>query len=487
MSGEIMRRLRALRLAPMLALAPFTAALSGQAAPTREETRAALRNAVAFFREKVAVRGGYLWRYSADLSKREGEGKVGESTAWVQPPGTPFVGEALVDAYELSGERLCLDAARESAMALVAAQLRSGGWPYRIEFDQAARRRFAYRVDGRPSRKARNVSVLDDDTTQSALRFLMKYDRATRFGDAVVHEAALYGLKSLLGAQFPNGAWSQVYREPVDRDKYPVKRACYREDGKYARLKAYWEFYTLNDNLVRDVIETLFLAARLYGEERCRRAAMKGGDFLILAQMPGPQPGWAQQYDFDMHPCWARKFEPASITGGESQGVMMTLLDLYERTGERRYLEPIPRALTYYRRSLLPGGKLARFYELKTNRPLYFTRDYKLTYSDKDVPTHYSFTVGSRLDKIERRYRELASRKWRPPVEEELPSRPSAKEVQRMIDAMDERGAWVEKGRLRYWGKSDPTRRVIDPRTFAENIRALARYSRADQPGWRGR
>ncbi|MHC4502335.1 MAG: pectate lyase, partial [Planctomycetota bacterium] len=346
-----MRRFRATCLAPVLVLAPFTAALAARAAPSREEAGSALRRAVAFFRAKVAVRGGYLWRYSADLSKREGEGKVGESTAWVQPPGTPFVGEALVDAYELSGERVCLDAARESAMALVGAQLHSGGWPYRIEFEPAARRRFAYRVDGKPSRKARNVSVLDDDTTQSALRFLMKYDRATRFADAPVHEAALRGLTSLLDAQFPNGGWAQVYRGPAARGRYPVKRAGYRPDGKHTRVKAYWEFCTLNDNLMRDAIETLFLAARVYDEERYREAAMKGGDFLILAQMPEPQPGWAQQYDFDMHPCWARKFEPASITGGESQGVMMTLLDIYERTGERKYLEPIPRALAYYRRS----------------------------------------------------------------------------------------------------------------------------------------
>ena len=300
----------------------------------------------------------------------------------------------------------------------------------------------------------------------------------TRFhGAAFSQQNGAAGIES---AQFPNGAWAQVYRQPVDRGRYPVKRAGYREDGEYTRVKAYWEFYTLNDNLMRDVIETLFLAARVYGERRYREAAMKAGDFLILAQMPEPQPGWAQQYDFEMHPCWARKFEPASITGGESQGAMTTLLDLYERTGKQKYLEPLPRAIAYYRRSLLPGGKLARFYELKTNRPLYFTRKYELTYSDDDVPTHYSFKVGSRLGKIEKRYGKLASRKWRAPAEEGLPRRPSARDIRRAIDAMDERGAWVEEGKMRYWGRADPTRRVIDPRTFCRNIRALARYARGE-------
>ena len=51
--------------------------------------------------------------------------------------------------------------------------------------------------------------------------------------------------------------------------------------------------------------------------------------------------------------------------------------------------------------------------------------------------------------------------------------------MRRIIDALDERGAWVDDGRLRYWGKADPTRRVIDPRTFAGNVVALAAYAGA--------
>src|SRR5690606_27390840 len=144
--------------------------------------------------------------------------------------------------------------------------------------------------------------------------------------------------------------------------------------------------------------ETMLLAWDIYGDERYLQAAKRGGDFFLLAQLPEPQPGWAQQYDHDMHPAWARKFEPPAVTGGESQGVMQTLMLLYRRTGDDRYLKPIPRAIAYYRSSLLPDGRLARFYELKTNRPLYFTKDYQLTYDDGDMPTHYGFKSTSRLD-----------------------------------------------------------------------------------------
>ena len=89
------------------------------------------------------------------------------------------------------------------------------------------------------------------------------------------------------------------------------------------------------------------------------------------------------------------------------------MLRLYRETGQRKYLEPIPRALEYFRRSRLPDGRLARFYELRTNRPLYFTKDYQLTYDDSDVPTHYSFKVSDGTEGIAQEYERL--RKSLPP------------------------------------------------------------------------
>jgi len=59
------------------------------AALGKDEGVAAMHKAVGFFREEVSAEGGYLWRYSADLARREGEGKAHASTVWVQPPGTP--------------------------------------------------------------------------------------------------------------------------------------------------------------------------------------------------------------------------------------------------------------------------------------------------------------------------------------------------------------------------------------------------------------
>ncbi len=228
-----------------------------------------------------------------------------------------------------------------------------------------------------------------------------------------------------------------------------------------------------------DLLPVLLEAAATYDEPAYRRAALRGGEFLLLAQLPEPQPGWAQQYSYEMQPIWARKFEPPSITGGESKGIVRVLMRLYRETGDGRWLEPVPRALDYYKRCELPGGKLARFYELGTNRPLYFTRDYKLTHDSANVPTHYAFTIDSWVDGVRREYEKVAAmdRAAREASLGEKPPACSSSQARAPIEALDERGAWVDERPLRYFGKGDPTSRIIDCATFAKNLRRLAAYA----------
>ena len=113
--------------------------------PTWQQATDALNKAVNFYRSKVGFEGGYLWRYSADLARGEGEGRAGRTTAWVQPPGTPTVGEAYLSAFLASGNPRLLEAANETGQALVRTQLRSGGWSYRIEFADGDRARRQFR------------------------------------------------------------------------------------------------------------------------------------------------------------------------------------------------------------------------------------------------------------------------------------------------------------------------------------------------------
>ena len=457
---------------------------AGEAA-LKEQAARVMRRATDFFRTKVSTEGGYLWRYSEDLSRREGEGTATNTMIWVQPPGTPSVGMVYLRAYESTGNSYYLDAARDVAYALVRGQLRSGGWDYRIEFDPKRRRRYAYRIE--PYRdEARNVSTLDDNNTQSAVRLLMRVDKALDFKDERIHEAVEYALSSLLEVQYPNGAWPQRFSAAPDPDEFPVKKADYPDSWSWTFPdRDYKSYYTFNDNTIADTISTMLEAFEIYNDAKYQAAAEKAGDFILLAQMPEPQPAWAQQYDADMHPSWARKFEPPAVTGGESQGIMRTLLVLYRATGKKKYLEPLPRAMEYLRRSRLPDGHLARFYELKTNKPLYFTReDYKLTYRDADMPTHYSFKISYGIEGIAREYERLREMN---PLELKRPKKVSQPRLNRnlevrtksIIDCLDELGRWIENGRLRDDKQDDPPHKVIDCRTFINNMTTLSTYMTA--------
>jgi hypothetical protein len=454
----------------------------------RAEAEAGLRRAAAFFREEVATEGGYLWAYSEDLSLREGENVADDRSVWVQPPGTPTVGLAFLRAWQVTRDPSYLDSAKAAGLCLVRGQLRGGGWPYMIPFDATRRAKLDFRVD--PPSKSTSVkrySVLDDNTTQEALRFLVLLDEALGFQDASIHEAAAFGLAGLLRAQFPNGAFPQVFLpEPTyDPATYPVKQAEYPPEGaEPTHEKDYHVFYTFNDNLIRDVNRLLFAAWEVYTNDVYLAAAKRAGGFIKLAQMPEPQPAWAQQYDFQMRPCWARKFEPASVTGGESQALLRALAELYLVTGDAGYLEPIPRAVAYLQRSRLPDGRLARFYELRTSRPLYFTRDYQLTFSDADVPTHYAFKVDYAVDEkwlaalpnltADARNRLLNSLRMKG-FRAFAPSAPgSASEAEKTLNALDGRGRWVSETALK--AAKGQRVRAVSCEVFVRNIAALCTF-----------
>lgn len=471
---------RVITLALILVMTVFhLSPARAQDALTREQAADALRKAVTFFSESVATEGGYLWRYSADLVTREGEGKADDQTIWVQPPGTPSVGQAFLYAYHLTrNDDFYLDPARAAGDALVRGQLRSGGWSYRIQFDDR-REGWAFRVDPE-GEKQHNVSTLDDNTTQSATRFLMHLDRVLEFKDETIHKTAVSALDALLEVQYPNGAWPQRFTAPPDPAEFPVKHARYPETWSrtYPNVN-YQSFYTFNDNTIADTIALMFDAAETYEDDRYRQSAIKAADFILLAQMPDPQPAWAQQYNADMEPAWARKFEPTSVTGGESQGIMRTLIDVYLRTGDGKYLEAVDRASKYLFTCELPDGQLARFYELHTNKPLYFTKDYQLTYDDSDMPTHYSFKAKHSLYDIQADVRR--ARATVVPAKRPTPKLPAMSDAlraraQAAVDALDDRGAWVEQGRLKYHGDDDPTTEIIDCATFIRNVRTLADF-----------
>lgn len=452
-------------------LAVITAVLTAPAADTAADARAALTKAVAYYRTQVARHGGYVYYTGLDTADRWGEGKAGPDTVFVQPPGTPSVGLALLAAFAATGDPAHRDAAREAAEALVYGQLQSGGWTQTIHFGPA-KQMGKYR-NGKGG--SWNASSLDDGQTQTALRLLARADQALGFKHAAIHEASGYGHAALLKAQFPNGAFPQVWTGPVPRTPDAGRAKFPTYDWKTAgRVKNYWDYYTLNDGLAGTVCDTLLTAHAVYREERYLAAVRRLGDFLLAAQLPDPQPGWSQQYSYEMVPIWARKFEPPAVSGWESQDVMRTLVRIARVTGDRKYLEPIPKACAYFTRNLLPDGRVARYYEFGSNKPLYMTGRYELTHDDADAPDHYGWKQPAGFREIEALHRDAVAG-----VEPKPKRRPTEAEARAVIAALDADGRWVSVyagERLVGQPKFPAGYRYLSSEVFNRNVELLSAY-----------
>ncbi len=367
---------------------------------------AAMKKAVTYAHTHLAREGGYASSY--DKEGKIGEVEHGKSATIIsiQPHGTTTMGLAMLKAYQATGDELFLKAAQDAAKALLKCQLASGGWDSDFDFDPEKAKKYHLRSDldagDKETGKRRNSSTLDDNKTQSALLFLLEmvHEPACK-DDAELKRCTKFAFNALLAAQAPIGAWPQQFSGPADPTA-PVLKASYPETWSrtFPAIK-YTGFYTLNDDNLSRSHRVLFRAYELEKDERYLTALKKLGEFFLLAQMPEPQPVWAMQYDRDMHPVWARKFEPPSVTAYETVGAMEVLHQLWVLTGDDKYLKPIQPALAWFERSKLPDGTHARFYELQTNKPLFFVKDtYELTYDDSNMPTHYSFKVSqqSKLD-----------------------------------------------------------------------------------------
>ncbi|MEX2717566.1 MAG: pectate lyase [Candidatus Sigynarchaeota archaeon] len=270
--------------------------------------------------------------------------------------GTPLIAGVYLSMYKLDPNPVYLNVAAAAARALMAVQdAGNGGFYYdgRLYPDGKG-------YQPHP-RNPMHSAVFDDNTMQSALAFLLDMYSVT--GNVTYRNAALRGLDYIFQLEKPGGGWPQ--------------RSNYGPDE-------YQSYVTLNDDCMRDLVNLMFKAHDIFGDPRYMQAAERAGQFLIRVQGHGcgsnaKQSGaWAQQYKNDQ-PAWARRFEPPAMCSIDTAHAIEMLVDLYLRTGNETYLDPIPAAVAWltdanttiedaWNITSAPGDFIwARLYELGSN------------------------------------------------------------------------------------------------------------------------
>ena len=315
----------------------------------------------------------------------------------------------------------------------------------------------------------------------------------------------LRALGFICSAQYANGGWPQ---------RYPLKS----EFAPHAH-EDYTSHCTFNDGVISHNIDVLLEASRKLGNDDYRKAARRGMDFYIISQLPRPQAGWAQQYDSDLKPAWGRTFEIDAVCSAQTLTNLLDLIKFYKITGDRRYLEPIPKALDWLDSARLkaePGSPYTHtyFYELDSNRPVY-TRLVGTSYKDfthvKTYRPEGAYPYGARLaidvKAIRKRFQRVSSlspSQARAEYEDSLTeSRPvinritgrvsyevvagDVKEIEKLIRSLDERGGWVVENEVldvKHFLKNPP--RVFkgyDTGTYVTRMYRLFNYLKSQKPG----
>jgi hypothetical protein len=235
-------------------------------------------------------------------------------------------------------------------------------------------------------------------------------------------------LKLMLESQLENGGWPH---------QYPWQ-------GNYH------DYATFNDQGINDCIRVMIEADSYYDNPEIRKSLLKVGRFMMISQLPPPQPGWAQQYNEYLQPAWARSFEPPAVCPSASIHNINSLIDLFEHTGYKTYLEPVPDALKWLKESQLPNGNWGRFLEIGTNKPLYYDRGRIRVESLEELSLErrtgygYENDISSALQAAEKRYLQTIGEIKKPtqPEPAEL-LKDLAPGVGEIIKAQDEQGRWI--------------------------------------------
>jgi pectate lyase len=272
--------------------------------------------------------------------------------------------------------------AKQIAENVLTYQAAAGDWPKNI--DTATQ---PYTGD-----RAKLHGTFDNGATTFELRFLARISNATQ--DKRYQEAFIKGLDHILAAQYANGGWPQSHPAHDGYDRYITFN-----DGAMGRLMFF----------VRDVAkdDKIYSFVDRDRRHKCKAAWDKGVECILNCQVKvdGKPTVWCAQHDektFEPRP--ARTFEPVSLSGSESIGLVHVLMNV--ENPDAKIIAALDGARDWFDAVKIQGIRVedrpqegtpkgferfvvkdpaappiwARFYEIGTNRPIYSDRDSVIKY-----------------------------------------------------------------------------------------------------------
>ncbi len=308
-----------------------------------------------------------------------------------------------------------MEEAKAVGDAVLTYQTPSGGWPK--NWDMTAPLSEAFRA----LKEGDRAPTIDNGATTTQIRLLARV-HAAQPQTRAYRQAVERGIDYLFESQYESGGWPQFY---------PLR-------------KGYYTHITFNDDAMVRVLEVMRDIADGRGElawldakrrERAKDAVTRGVACILRCQVTqdGVKTAWCAQHDeTTFAPAPARKFEPASLSGGESVGILRFLMQ--EPAPSPELVAAVKAGVAWFEKVKIAGLRWeripapnlpkgvdavatpdpnappiwARFYELETNRPIFIGRDAIIRYHVSEIEherrTGYAWYVTSPQALLERDY-----------------------------------------------------------------------------------
>lgn len=271
-------------------------------------------------------------------------------------------------------------------------QLSNGAWPKQtmgggvVKYETPINDALMAKIKATTEKHA----TIDNKATTREISALVKAFKET--GNQKYLIAAERGIAYLFTAQYANGGWPQYY---PDNSLYRAE-ITFNDDAIVNVLNIMLNIATKTNDF--DVVDPKFIP-------KAEDAVNRGIACILKTQVAqnGKPTIWAAQYDQNsLQPAKARNFEPASLSTSESVGIVRFLMRIRKPSPAIR--TAIANAINWfgttkivgYRFDKLPSGDKgliedttstiwARFYDFKTNQPIFGDRDNSVKTNVADI------------------------------------------------------------------------------------------------------